>query len=155
MRMKSGKEIGVSAGAFPRAGRWRCKLQLHKARVDATTSSRPRPARGADFLSRPDHHDSTERPASVSNHHDRDQPGGVDRDWKRAKASSHRAAWAGCGSYGRTSTEAATARRPVARSDRAPAAIAWTRMLPRAVASAGPATTGLPQASAVNWQSIW
>ena len=34
-----------------------------------------------------------------------------------------------------------------------PCARAWTRTLPSAVASTGPATTGSPQASAVSWQS--
>ncbi len=34
-----------------------------------------------------------------------------------------------------------------------PRAMAWSRTLPAAVASTGPAWTGIPQASAVNWQS--
>ncbi len=34
-----------------------------------------------------------------------------------------------------------------------PIAIAWTKMLPMAVASTGPAKTGSPVASAANWHS--
>ena len=37
--------------------------------------------------------------------------------------------------------------------DTAPTARSWTSMFPSAVASTGPATTGMPVASAVDWHS--
>lgn len=55
------------------------------------------------------------------------------------------------GSYRVTSwVDATSARRSSRPPDTAPRARAWTRTLPSAVASAGPASTGRPQASAVS-----
>ena len=62
----------------------------------------------------------------------------------------------GRGSWRRTSWVSRTRARMAARSGRsAPRARAWTRALPSAAASPGPASTGTPRASAVSWQSRW
>ena len=67
------------------------------------------------------------------------------RPTRRRSRRARSAGSAGCAAAGRASRPGRRRPRPTAR--------AWTRTLPSAAASTGPASTGRPQASAVSWHS--
>src|SRR5712672_807647 len=74
----------------------------------------------------------------------------VDMTAKRSEAASQRSSWSGSNISGLTASD--TIRLASANDPTRPSAAAWTARLPSTAASAGPAMTSRPLASATHWQ---